>query len=411
MEFGHWVDHMRYELRIALKYILSRSRERFISVITLISIIGIATGVATLIVVIGVMSGFDYELRDRIIGTSSHIVVDKIGGLDDSESAIDAIKSVNDVVDCAPFVNTQGLLLINESMVSVVVRGINQDLEAKVTDVEKFIKRGALDLKTGNKMIIGKILAEKLFINIGDNVRLISAGKLKDNKLAKARENTFEITGIFSSDMYDYDAGVVFVSLEKAQVFTENPIIISGISIKIKDIYMADKIKKQIQAKLGFPYYARTWMDLNRNLFNALKLEKTAMFVILTLIVLVASLNIISTLIMMVMEKTKDIGILKAIGATAKSIRFLFTLVGMSVGFIGTVIGALGGLFLGYLLKTYKFITLPEDIYYINTLPIKIEALEVLWIVIAALSITFFATFYPAYQASKLNPVEALRYE
>jgi len=402
---------MRYEIKIALKYILGRSRERFISVITLISIIGIATGVAALIVVIGVMSGFDTELRDRIIGTSSHIVVDKIGGLDDSREAMNAIKQVDDVVACAPFVSTQGLLLVNDNMVSVVVRGIDENLEAEVTDVKKFIKRGSLNFQTGNKMVIGKILAQKLFINIGDNVRLISAGKLKNNRLAKARENTFEVSGIFSSDMYDYDAGVVFISLEKAQVFTGNPLLVSGISIKIKDIYTADRIKKQIQNKLGFPYYTRTWMDINRNLFNALKLEKTAMFVILTLIVLVASLNIISTLIMMVMEKTKDIGILKAIGATAKGIRFLFTLVGMSVGVIGTLIGTLGGLALGYLLETYKFITLPEDIYYINTLPIRIEALEVLWIVIAALSITFFATFYPAYQASKLNPVEALRYE
>lgn len=185
----------------------------------------------------------------------------------------------------------------------------------------------------------------------------------------------------------------------------------SGISVKIKNINTAEALRKKIQNKLGFPYFTRTWMDLNRNLFNALKLEKTAMFVILALIVLVASLNIISTLIMLVMEKTKDIGILKSIGASASSIRIIFTVVGLSVGLIGTILGTLGGLFMAYILKTYKFISLPEDVYYINTLPVKIQTAEVVCIIAAAMCITLLATFYPAYQASRLNTVEALRYE
>ncbi len=403
--------YMSYEFKIAFKYLFSRSKERFISVISLISVVGVATGVATLIIVIGVMSGFDHELRDRIIGTSSHILVDKLGGIDDVTPVIEGIKEVDGVVACAPFVTTQGLLLAQDQMVSVVVRGVDEDLEAQVTQVNQFIKKGTLDLKSGDNIIIGKILARKLFIKVGDQISLISAGKLKKNKLTKVRENTFSVAGIFSSEMYDYDTGVVFISLEKARVFADNPILASGISVKIKDIDAAEAVKKQIQKKLGFPYFTRTWMDLNRNLFNALKLEKTAMFVILALIVLVASLNIASSLIMLVMEKTKDIGILRAIGASTASIKIIFTVVGLSIGLIGTILGTAGGLFMAYILKTYKFISLPEDIYYINTLPVKIQTAEVVWITAAAMCITLLATFYPAYQASRLNTVEALRYE
>ncbi len=402
---------MSFEFKIAFKYLFSRSKERFISLISLISVIGIATGVATLIIVIGVMSGFDYELRDRIIGTSSHILVDKLGGLDDAAPVIEQIKGIKGVVACAPFITTQGLLLVDDQMVSVVVRGVDEDAEARVTKVNEFIKKGTLDLKSGNNIIIGKILAEKLLLKVGDQIHLISAGKLKKNKLTKVRENTFSVSGIFSSEMYDYDTGVVFISIEKARVFADNPILVSGISVKIRDINSAERVKKHIQNVLGFPYFTRTWMDLNRNLFNALKLEKTAMFVILALIVMVASLNIISTLIMLVMDKTKDIGILKAIGASASSIKIIFTIVGLSVGLIGTILGTMAGLFMAYILKTYKFISLPEDVYYINTLPVKIQTVEVIYIVAAAMCITLLATFYPAYQASRLNTVEALRYE
>lgn len=188
---------MCYEFKIAFKYLLSRSKERFISIISLISVVGIATGVATLIIVIGVMSGFDIELRDRIIGTSSHILVDKLGGLDDVAPVIEDIKKVDGVVACAPFVATQGLLLVQDQMVSVVVRGVDEDLEAQVTKVDQFIKQGTLDLKSGNNIIIGKILAEKLFLKVGDQISLISAGKLSKNKLAKVRENVFSVVGIF----------------------------------------------------------------------------------------------------------------------------------------------------------------------------------------------------------------------
>jgi lipoprotein-releasing system permease protein len=402
---------MGYEFRVGLKYIFGRRKEKFISLISFISIIGVAVGVWALIIVIGVMSGFDTELRQKIIGTSSHIVVDKIGGLDDSDYAIETISQVDGVRGCAPFISTQALLSDHDRLSSVVVRGIDPELELNVTDVDEYIIDGDLDFSKENKIIIGNGLAEQLALRVGDTISLISASKFRKRSLGKLRQNDFEIVGIFASGMYDYDTGVVFISLDNAKVFFDNPLVVSGISVKVDEVYNAEKIKKKIQTALGFPYFTRTWMDLNRNLFNALKLEKTAMFIILALIVIVAALNIASTLIMMVMEKTKDIGILKAIGATNQSIQSIFMIVGIFIGTIGTIIGTAAGLFSAYLLKTYEFIKLPEDVYYISTLPVEIETVEVLAIVIAAIMISLFATVYPAYQASKLDPVEALRYE
>ncbi|MFH2137629.1 MAG: lipoprotein-releasing ABC transporter permease subunit [Candidatus Omnitrophota bacterium] len=393
---------MKYEFWIGTRYLFGRSKEKFVSIISLISIVGVATGVAALIIVIGVMTGFDSELRDRIIGTSSHIVVNKMGDIDDSASVMKRITKIEQVVAVAPFVNAQALLIDADKQVSVVIRGIDQQLEAKVTGIEKFITSGALDLSQ-DKMIIGKELAQRLMLNVGDSVRLFCLETLSDQ--------VFTVSGIFASGMYDYDSGVVFTSIVNAQLFNDKAGIISGISVKLNDVHQAESVKKDIQTELGFPYYSRTWMDLNRNLFNALKLEKTVMFVILTLIVLVASLNIASTLIMMVMEKTKDIGILKAIGTPNTSIRVIFTSVGIAIGLIGTIFGTAGGLALAYILKTYKFIKLPQDIYYIDTLPVKIETTDVLGIIFAALCISLIATLYPANHASKLNPVEALRYE
>ncbi|MCP4649146.1 MAG: ABC transporter permease [PVC group bacterium] len=393
---------MKYEFWIGIRYLFGRSKEKFISIITLISVVGVATGVAALIIVIGVMSGFDNELRDRIIGTSSHLVINKIGGIDDADHVKESVSKIKHVTAVAPFVNTQALLIDDARQFPVVIRGVDQELESQVTGIKKFVTIGKLDLAQNN-IIIGRELANRLLLKVGDEVVLIGLGSVA--------EESFKISGIFTSGMYDYDSGVVFISLFKAKELSETPNLVSGISVKLDDVYRAKKVKKAIQDELGFPYFTRTWMDLNRNLFNALKLEKTAMFVILTLIVLVASLNIASTLIMMVMEKTKDVGILKAIGASGNSIRTIFTAVGITIGMIGTILGTAGGLGMAYILKTYKFIKLPKDVYYIDTLPVRIEYLDIFWIIAAALCISLIATFYPAYQAARLNPVEALRYE
>lgn len=393
---------MKYEFWVGLRYLLGRRKEKFISLISLISIIGVMTGVAALIIVIGVMTGFDNELRDRIIGTSSHIVVQKIGGIDDVDFLQKKIEGVDNVLAVAPFVNAQVLIMDKDKKFPVAMRGISLELEKKVTAINKFITQGELSLNS-NTIIIGKELSQHLLVTVGDTVELVGLSSLNQKK--------FTVGGIFSCGMYDYDSGVVFAALDQVQAFNENVDLVEGMSVRIENVYRANFVKKNIQKALGFPYYARTWMDLNSNLFNALKLEKTAMFVVLTLIVMVAALNIGSTLIMMVMEKTKDIGILKSIGATDASIRFIFTSVGIAIGIIGTILGTVFGVTVSYLLKTYEFIKLPKDVYYIDKLPVSIDPFDIGWIVLAAMCITLLATLYPSHQAAKLNPVEALRYE
>ncbi|MFH1459518.1 MAG: FtsX-like permease family protein [Candidatus Omnitrophota bacterium] len=394
---------MFYELKIALRYFLGSRKEKFISLISIISILGVATGVATLIIVIGVMTGFDHELRDRIIGTNSHIVIDKIGGLDNADYVRKSIAQIDGVQASAPFVNTQALLVTPDRMHAVVVRGIDTDLEKNVTGLKDFIKEGKLDLTDPGTIIIGKVLASDMFLKVGDEVKLVTKKNTNGDKV--------QVGAVFSSDMYDYDSGVILTSIDKAKILTDTPEIVSGVSVKIKNVYDAEKIQKKIQNTLGFPYYSRTWMQLNKNLFEALKLEKTAMFVILTLIVLVASFNIASTLIMMVMEKTKDIGIIKAIGGSPYSVLWIFIIVGTLIGFMGTALGVFGGFGLAHILRTFEFIKLPEDVYYMSNLPVEINITDVIWITAAAMMISLFSTLYPAIKACQLDAVEALRYE
>lgn len=391
-----------YEWWIGLRYLLSHRKERFISLISVIAMLGVATGVAALLIVIGVMSGFDRELRDRIIGVNSHLVVEKIGGMDDPAAVEQQLAALPAVVASAPYVNTQALLVENSRQFPVMVRGIDPQRESQVTDIRRLLKSGDLQL-ADNGIIIGSELANRLLVNLGDTVELVS--------LEQRRGERFVVRGFFTSGMYDFDSSAVFIALAPAQKLAGMPGIVNGIAVRIHDVLQAGRVKASIQSRLGLPYFTRTWMDLNRTLFDALKLEKTAMFVILTLIVLVASMNIISTLIMLVMEKTKDIGILQTIGVPRAGIQRIFTIVGTAIGVVGTGLGAAAGMAMAYCLKTYEFIRLPQEIYYIDRLPVEIDRLDVLLIVLAALVISLLATLYPSWQASRLNTVEALRYE
>jgi lipoprotein-releasing system permease protein len=393
---------MRYELFIALRYLTVKRKEKFISIISLISILGVAVGVMALIVVLAVMSGFDNDLRDKIVETNSHILVEKEGGLSGPYMVMDKIRDTEHIISSAPFINGQGFLKCRDKVYFVAMRGIVPDEEIGVTKLATYVKEGTYKIEKG-AIILGKELALKINAQLGSPIPLISPfdGKTRN----------FKVAGIYNSGMYEYDAGLVFVTLSDAQEFLGVGELVSGIGVRIDNIYKADTVKKAIQKTLGYEYWVMTWMDVNRNLFSALKLEKTVMFIILTLIIVVACFNIISTLIMVVMEKTKDIGILKAIGMTSGGIMRIFSLQGFIVGLIGTVLGACGGFLLSYLLKTYQFIKLPPDIYYIDRLPINIEIKDSIIIMIASILITFLSTLYPAYQASRLNPVEALRYE
>jgi len=395
---------MRYELTIALRYLLARRREKFISIISLISVLGVAVGVCALIVVIGVMTGFDNELRDSIIGANSHLVVEQEGGIDDAAALMKKIEAQPHVVSAAPFLDGQAFIKAKDTMQGVSVRGIISDKEIGVSKIGSYIKTGSIRAIDDGGMLIGTELAQRFGLRLGDTVSVISP--------MDAREKDFRVAGIFSSGYYEYDSGLVFVDLNGAQDLFGFGDKAGGVGIKIDNEYLAPEVRMKLQKELGFPFYVKTWIDLNRNLFSALKLEKLAMFWILALIVTVACFNIAATLIMVVMEKTKDIGILKAIGATNNSIMAIFTLQGFIIGVIGTTLGTAGGLCFGYLLEKYQFIKLPRDIYYwIEKFPVDIQPADVCAIVFAALSISLLACVYPAWQASRLNPVDALRYE
>ncbi|MBU1148203.1 MAG: lipoprotein-releasing ABC transporter permease subunit [Candidatus Omnitrophica bacterium] len=393
---------MRYEFWISFRYLVSKRREKFISIISLISIMGVAVGVMALIVVLAVMSGFDNDLREKIVGTNSHIVIEKDGGIANYNQLVDEINRMPHVVASAPFVNGQALIRQKDKVTGVIFRGIDLEKEKRVTNIAKYLAAGTLELDK-DSVLIGRELAWRLNLAIDDEISLISA--------ASPKPRPFKIVGIFNSGMFDYDMNLVFTSIEGAQEFYAVEGMAGGIGVKVDNLHNADQIRDQIQSEIGFDFWARSWSDLNKNLFSALKLEKITMFIILALIVLVACFNIISTLIMMVMEKTKDIGILKSIGATNAKIRNIFMLNGFFIGFTGTALGAAGGFLLCHLLDKYEFVKLPRDIYYIDKLPVNLNLIDAATVIIAAIAISLISTLYPAWQAARMEPVEALRYE
>ncbi len=399
---------MSYELWISLKYLLAKRKEKFISIISLISVLGVAVGVMALIVVLAVMSGFDNDLRDKIVGTNSHIIIEREGGIEDFNSVIEKLNTIPHVMAGSPFLNGQALIRKEDSegnideVIGVILRGIDPVRESNVTNLKRYIIEGDLNV-SGNEVIIGKELATKLNLKIGDNLSLVSP--------VNTFPQDFRVAGIFNSGMYEYDLNLTFTELKTAQRFYGVDGLVGGIGIRIDNVLRAEQTKREIQKELGITYWVRTWMDINRNLFEALKLEKTTMFIILTLIIIVACFNIIGTLIMVVMEKTKDIGILKSIGASNENIRKIFMLNGFIVGVVGTILGTCGGISLSILLKKYPIIKLPQDIYYIDRLPVDIQFGDFFAVILAAIIISLLATLYPANQAARLDPVEALRYE
>ncbi len=394
---------MRYELLVASRYLLAKRREKFISIISLISVLGVAVGVCALIVVIGVMTGFDNELRDKIIGANSHIIVEQEGGIGDPAALIKKIRTEPHVVSASPFLDGQAFIRAKDTMQGISIRGIVAEEEAKVSKLSSYIKSGSMAELKNDGMLIGTEMAQRFALKLGDTVSVLSP--------VDGSSKEFKVAGTFNSGYYEYDSALAFVDLKDAQELFGYEGKAGGIGVKLDDEYLAPELRVKLQKELGFPFYVKTWIDLNRSLFSALKLEKLAMFWILALIVTVACFNIAATMIMVVMEKTKDIGILKAIGAANSSIRLIFTLQGFIVGAVGTALGTAGGLGLGYLLEKYQFIKLPRDIYYIDRFPVDIQYTDVAVIVAAALAISLLACLYPAWQASRLNPVDALRYE
>jgi len=410
---------MSFEYFIGVRYLRAKQKETFISLITMLSIAGVTVGVMALIVVIAVMAGFESDLKNRILGIESHVVIMRHGSsFSDYHKILGQVVNTSGVEAATPFVYTQIMLRSSSGVSGAVLRGIDPESAGRVIKV--LDNSALLNIKkmyggkdaTGSVpgVILGKELARNLGLGVGDAVYLISSrGMISPMGYLPAMKR-FQVAGLFESGMYEYDGSLAYIHLKDAQKILHMEDSVTGIEVRINDIYNARHIADKILADIGFPYWARDWMQMNHNLFSALKLEKTVMFIILALIVLVAAFNIASTLIMMVMGKTKDIAILKAMGAMDGSIRKIFIFKGMVIGFMGTTLGVCLGFILCKLLEKYKFIELPGDVYYISTLPVRLEALDVFIIAAGAMVICFIATLYPARQASKLNPVEAIRY-
>ena len=421
-----------YEIFVGLRYLRAKRRNRTISLNTVVSIAGITLGVAALIGTVGIMTGFKEDIQAKILGTTAHIIVqDRIkDSMSDYDPVTKQVATVPGVVAATPFVLKQVLLTTQTGVQGIVIRGIDPQREGMVTELAKNLSSGQLaDLSRPVKVrqspvddptspavetekpgiILGKELALRLGVFVGDTVNVVSpVGPISAiGMVPKIR--TFALVALFQSGMYEYDSSLAYIDLAEAQKFFSMGQTVTGIEIKVTDVFRAAETARSVEQSLGFAYGARDWMQMNRNLFSALKLEKTMMFLLLVLITIVASFNIVSTLTMIVTEKQKEIAILKAMGATRKSIRRIFMLNGLIIGLSGTAIGIpLGYAFL-WLIQT--FWTFDPTVYYIARIPVHVQAMDVFLVAGSAIVISFAATVYPSLQAAKLEPVAALRYE
>lgn len=406
---------MTFEFFIAGKYLKAKRKEGFISLITFLSVAGVTVGVMALVIVIAVMSGAETDFRKRILGLEPHILLMNYSGKFDGYSEIlSKIDQSDHIKGASPILFAQAMIRSSHSFSGVMVRGIDPENTfslIKGFGPDQLKKSLGQPPKPGGfpGIILGKELAASVGVTKGDKVILMSPNGFISPIGQIPAMKRFVVAGTFDSGMYEYDSALAYVHLNQAQHLSGAREKISAIGIWIDDVFNVKPVEQSLSDLSGYPFYLRNWMEINKSLFSALKLEKTAMFIILTLIILVAAFNIASALIMMVMEKTKDIAVLKAMGATNKTIRKIFILKGMIIGTFGTLIGTLSGVLVCYFLKRYDFIKLP-DAYPFSTLPVQLEALDVLIISMSAIVICFFSTLYPSYKASKMDPVEALRY-
>lgn len=424
------------EFQIALRHLRSRRRRIFVSVTTCISVLGIALGVTTLIVVVGVMTGFERELRSKILGTQSHIVIVEAGSnaMRGWRGALEEVKQEPEVVAASPFVYGQAMLTSRGAVTGAVIRGIDPAREIKVSEIQKNIRTGSLEQLTRFKadrsalppgaeppragIILGAELAGTLGLRLGDEVIMVSPTGTITPMGVLPRTKRFQVVGTFRSGYYQFDSGMAYIALEEAQRFFGLGRDVTGIHLRLRDIFAAERVSQALQKRLGLPFWARSWQRMNRSLFSALKTEKTTMSILLLLVIVVAAFNIMGSLVMVVMEKGREIAILKSMGATRGGILRIFFYQGAIIGFVGSILGTLGGIGLSwklYLLEDFleQFFgldILPASVYHIDRLPVHLSALNVTATAIVAVIISLVATLYPAWRASRVDPVEMLRY-
>jgi lipoprotein-releasing system permease protein len=403
---------MLCELWLSQRYLRAGKKEKIISITALISTIGIAIGVLVLIVVIAVMSGFDRFLEDKMIGSSSHLLLEFYRGTKEPYQIIENLKKNPHILAASPYVAGQAVIKIGQDIIAVEMRGIDPKLQPEISKIKEYLIRGSLSMEP-NEIILGEELAMKLGLELGDKIGLFSPVNLA--------KTDFIVKGLFKSGMYLYDTGLVLVSLKGAQDFFKFTDLVSGIGIKVDDIYKVEPIKQEIYRKLEHEetYHIRTWVEVNQNFLNALKLEKVVMFIVVAMTTVVAAFGIASTLIMSVMSRIKDIGILRSIGASTKSILEIFIFQGLGIGITGIAIGLISGISLANSLnKVVDFISrligrnlIPKEIYYFERIPTYINSSDISLILVCALGIILLASVYPAFYASRIMPCEALRHE
>ena len=415
---------MPYALFIGLRYLRAKRRERFISLITAIATAGVAIGVMTLNVVLAVMTGFEEDLRDRILAFTPHVLVTSNGAsMPDDRELIGRLHALPGVAAAAPYVQGQAMLSSAGNVAGIILRGV-EPIPGGAIDFARRLRSGHIeDLADKRRVdrgggatlmlptiILGKELARELDVQPGDPVNLVSPVAIPTVIGAVPKVRRFVVVGLFDAGMVEYDSALAFISLADAQRFFDLGTDISGIEVRTADLDHAPGVAAAIAQSVGFPYRVRDWQEMNHNLFSAIKLEKTVYFIVLLLIVLVAAFNIVATLVMVVMEKRKDIAVLKSMGATRTGIAQIFIFKGLVIGGVGTVTGSIAGLTLCELLRTYGF-PLPKGVFYVSTVPVKIYPEYFALIVVVSLAICLLATLYPARQASHLVPVEAIRYD
>ncbi|MEO7156405.1 MAG: FtsX-like permease family protein [Vicinamibacterales bacterium] len=406
---------MPFELQVALRYLLAKRRQVFISVISLVSTLGVTVGVMALVISLALMTGLQGELQARILGASAHVFVYKPAGITDYRAEVTKLKAVPGVIGAAPAVVGKAMIT-GLSPGFVGIKGIDVAMEPSVTDLGSAMVEGSLQNLTPPTdddlpgIVLGKDLAQEIGVKLGETATVTTPNGSLSPMGVMPRQRRFKVVGIFRMGFYEADAGSGFVDLERGMILAGTDRI-EHIELKVANVYDAPQIADDIANEFGSDYVTQDWTDINQQLYSALLLEKIGMGIGIGLIVAVAALNIVASLILLVMEKTRDIAILKTMGASARSITMIFLLQGTIIGVIGTLLGAAGGATLAYVLDRYRVITIPSDIYQVSYLPFKLLPGDFAAVVIGAVVVCFLATLYPSRQAARLDPAQALRYE
>ena len=411
------MKELPYELFIAMRYLLAKRKQAYISLISFISVLGVGVGVMAVLIAMALMTGLQKELRERIVGSSAHVYVFKLGdGIQDISAEIKKLTAVPRVIGAAPASIGKGLLTSGmDQQAAVTIKGIDPALEPNVTDIRTAIREGSLDaIRSGPEerdgIILGIDLAATLEVKVGDTVRLLTPDEVLTPFAPMPRTRAFKVAGIFSLGLFEFDSEYALVELAVAQRMfgKDQP---DFIQVRLDDMFASREVAEDIPRRLGDDYGTQDWAQMNKSLFSALWLEKMAISITIGLIIMVAALNIIGTLVLLVMDKSRDIAILKTMGTSVASIRRIFMLQGLIIGCVGTAAGTIAGCALIYILDRYQLIQIPIDVYQISFVPFTLLPLDLVAVVAAAILICFVATIYPSRQAAKLDPAQALRYQ